>query len=105
MVSCPSSVLEEIRMSRKVRSIFALMALTLLLGSGAAHALPSAEGPCPERISGMLVAIWDWAASLFDAKTPSLSVFKAESGISMPTLPPAGSQSDGGAFIDPNGGS
>jgi hypothetical protein len=103
MVSCPSSVLEEIRMSRKVRSIFALMALTLFLGTGAAHALPSAEGPCPERVSGMLVTIWDWAASLFETKTPFLAVFEADSGTGASL--PVGSQSDGGGFIDPNGGS
>jgi len=106
MVSGPSSVLEEIRMSRKARSIFALMALTLFLGTGAAHALPSAGGPCPERVAGTLVAILDWVTSVFEAKVPLLQVFAASSGgTSVPsTPPPSGPQTDGGGFIDPNGG-
>ena len=51
-------------MSRKVRFMLALMMLTLFLGSGAAHALPS-EAPNADRGNGMLVAVWEWVASLF----------------------------------------
>jgi hypothetical protein len=96
--------MEETRMSRTARSIFALLALTLLLATGTAHALPSSNGPSPERISG-LTAVWDWLASVFDVGDVVASVFEASTGGTAPKpLQPTGAQTDVGGFIDPNGG-
>jgi hypothetical protein len=97
--------MEEIRMSRTARSIFALLVLTLILGTGAAHALPTSNGPSAERVSGPLVAIWDWLASVFDVKGDVTPVFDASTtsvtttGSGLPTAP----TTDVGGFIDPNG--
>jgi hypothetical protein len=90
-------------MSRTARSIFALLVLTLLLGTGAAHALPSSNGPSPERVSGTFTAILDWLSSVFEIKGGWTSVFDAASTTvtADPTL--ATPQSDFGGFIDPNG--
>lgn len=91
-------------MSRKVRFMLALMMLTLFLGSGAAHALPS-EAPNADRGAGMLVAVWEWVASLFEGPVSFLQVTEAVGGTD--PLPPGdgngGSGSEGGPFIDPNG--
>ena len=90
-------------MPRKVRSIFALLALILFLGTGAAHALPPPDGPSPDRAAGTLAAIWGWVTSLFEVEGFSNPLFEASSVV--PSTPlPTGSQGDGGAFIDPNGG-
>lgn len=87
-------------MTHKVRASFALLLLGLVLSAGAAHALPS--GPAvPERTPGLLTAIWEWVTTLIDAKTPVLQVHEA--GI-LPVPPPSGPSTDGGGFIDPNGG-
>jgi hypothetical protein len=97
--------MEETRMSRTVRSIFALLVLIFLLGTGAAQALPSSNGPGPERVSGTLAAIWDWLASVFEVKSGVSPVFEASNGNSVPNPhKPTGSQTDFGGFIDPNGG-
>ena len=50
-------------MSRNVRFMLALVMLTLFLGSGAAHALPS-EGRDADRALAWLVAVWEWVTSL-----------------------------------------
>lgn len=91
-------------MSRTARSIFALLALTLLLATGTAHALPSSNGPSPERTSG-LTAVWDWLASVFDVEDVVASLFEASTGGTVQhPVQPNGAQTDFGGFIDPNGG-
>lgn len=90
-------------MSRTARSILALLALTLFLATGTAHALPSSNGPSPERVSG-LTAVWDWLASVFDVEDVVASIFEASTGTVPKPLQPTGSQTDVGGFIDPNGG-
>ena len=97
-------------MSRTLRSMSGLLVLTLFLGTGAAHALPSGDGPSIDRAPGTLVAVWNWVASLFEAEGSFLGVFETSGGNGggrpLPPLPPdAGSEADGGSFIDPNGGS
>lgn len=91
-------------MSRTARSILALLSLTLFLATGTAHALPSSNGPSPERAPG-LTAVWDWLASVFDVEDVVASIFEASTGgtVQKPAQP-AGSQIDVGGFIDPNGG-
>lgn len=92
-------------MSRTARSIFALLVLTFLLGTGAAQALPSSNGPSPVRVSGTLTAIWDWLASVFEVKGGVASIFEASNGNGAPPpTKPNGAQTDFGGFIDPNGG-
>jgi len=78
--------------------MLALVMLTLFLGSGAAHALPS-EGRNADRSPGMLVAVWEWMASLLEGKVPFLSVNEA-SGLVQPPPPPS---TEGGGSMDPNG--
>jgi hypothetical protein len=93
-------------MSRTARSIFALLALALFLATGTAQALPSSNGPSPERVSGPIAAVWDWLASVFDVKDVFAPIFEASStdgtvpNPNQPTTP----QTDFGGFIDPNGG-
>lgn len=91
-------------MSRTARSIFALLALTLVLSAGTAHALPSSNGPSPERVSG-LTAVWEWLASVFDVEDVMAPLFEASNGSSI-LVPeqPNEPQTDFGGFIDPNGG-
>jgi hypothetical protein len=91
-------------MSRTARSIFALLALTLFLTTGAAQALPSSNGPSPERVSG-LAAVWDWLASVFDVEDVITPIFDATTGdtVQIPNVPTE-PQTDVGGFIDPNGG-
>ncbi|MFL6198103.1 MAG: hypothetical protein ACJ76J_02900 [Thermoanaerobaculia bacterium] len=86
-------------MSRKVRIMLALVMLTLFLGSGAAHALPS-EGRNADRSPGMLVAVWEWMASLLEGQVTFFHVTEAAGGTVQPPPPSTG---DGGPFIDPNG--
>lgn len=88
-------------MSRKVRSILALLMLILFLGTGAAHALP-AEGPDPDRASGMLVAIWEWVASLWGGEASPLPAFEAVV-IEPPSSTNGSTGCDYGGFVDPNG--
>lgn len=91
-------------MSRKVRSQLALLVLTLFLGTGAAHALPS-EGRDADRGPGMLVAAWEWVTSLLEGRVPFLRVHEEAGG--GPVLPPPpqsnSSSGDFGGYIDPNG--
>lgn len=87
-------------MSRKVRIMLALVMLTLFLGSGAAHALPS-EGRNADRSPGMLVAVWEWMASLLEGRVTIFHVTEAAGGTVQP--PPPSTNGDGGPFIDPNG--
>lgn len=87
-------------MSRTARLTFALLALTVLLGTGAAQALPSSNGPAVERASGTLTAVWNWVTSVFDIKGDVASIFDAEAAETPVTV-----QGDFGGFIDPNGGS
>lgn len=91
-------------MSRKVRFMLALVVLTLFLGSGAAHALPS-EGRDADRGPGMLVAVWEWVASLLESPMSFLHVTEAAGGTAQPTPPTmnGNSDKDGGGYIDPNG--
>jgi len=91
-------------MSRKVRSLLALVMLTLFLGTGAAHALPS-EGRNADRGPGMLDAVWEWVASLLEGRVPFLQVHEALGGIDLPAAPdkPDDPHGDFGGFIDPNG--
>jgi hypothetical protein len=92
-------------MPRKTGSILAMLTLALLLGTGAAHARPSAETPKAAPTPSVLNVTWGWLTSLVHANNPLSSLFAA-SGIS--TTPPLGGvstlTSDGGGFIDPNGG-
>jgi hypothetical protein len=88
----------------------ALLVLTLFLATGAAHALPSGDGPSIERAPGTLVAIWNWVASLLEVDGSFLGVFETSGGNGgdlplspLPTGP--GEETDGGGFIDPNGNS
>ena len=92
-------------MSRSARSILALLALTLVLSAGTAHALPSSNGPSPERVFG-LAAVWEWLASVFDVKDVVAPMFEASTsgGIVPNPNQPAAPQTDVGGFIDPNGG-
>jgi hypothetical protein len=97
--------MEETCMSRTARSIFVLLALALLLGTGTAQALPSSNGPSPERVSGPLAAAWDWLASVLDVKDVFSPIFEASTGDLVPNPnKPATPQTDVGGFIDPNGG-
>ncbi|HVG06982.1 MAG TPA: hypothetical protein VNM67_04700 [Thermoanaerobaculia bacterium] len=91
-------------MSRKVRIMLALVMLTLFLGSGAAHALPS-EGRNADRGPGMLVAVWEWAASLLEGRVSFFQVTAAAGGTVQPPPPSTQGTSggDGGGYIDPNG--
>jgi hypothetical protein len=92
-------------MSRTARSIFALLVLTFLLGTGAAQALPSSSGPGPERTPGMIAAVWDWLASVLGVQGTVAKSFEASTGGQVPASPlPTGPQTDVGGFIDPNGG-
>jgi len=86
-------------MSRNVRIMLALVMLTLFLGSGAAHALPS-EGRNADRSPGMLVAVWEWMASLLEGKVPFLPETEALGGPVQPSPPP---NPEGGGSMDPNG--
>ena len=85
-------------MPRKVRFMLALVMLTLFLGSGAAHALPS-EGRDADRGPGMLVAVWEWVASLLEGPVSFLNITESAGG----TTPPPTVNGDGGGSIDPNG--
>lgn len=91
-------------MSRKVRSLLALFVLTLFLGTGAAHALPT-EGRDADRGSGMLVAVWEWVASLLQGRVPFVQTHEAV-GDTLPAEPDTSSSDpngDYGGYIDPNG--
>ena len=97
-------------MSRTLRSMSGLLVLTLFLGTGAAHALPSGDGPSIDRAPGTLVAVWNWVASLFEADGSFLGMFETldgnGGGLPLPPLPSGtGAETDGGSFIDPNGNS
>jgi len=92
-------------MSRKVRSLLALVVLTLFLGTGAAHALPlggrdAGQGP------GILVAVWEWVASLLEGRMPFVQTHEAV-GEPVPPAPPGTNTGDPdgeyGGYIDPNG--
>lgn len=91
-------------MSRKVRTLLALLMLTLFLGTGAAHALP-AESRSPDRAPGMLAAIWDWVISLLEVEVSFRPAH--ETAIELPTPPGTNGTSstpgEGGGSIDPNG--
>jgi hypothetical protein len=89
-------------MPRKVRFMLALLMLTLFLGSGAAHALPS-EGRNADRGPGMLVAVWEWVASLLEGRVSFLHVTESAGGTVQPPPPATHGGGDGGVFIDPNG--
>jgi hypothetical protein len=90
-------------MSRKVRFMLALVLLTLFLGSGAAHALPS-EGRNADRGPGMLVAVWEWVASLLEGPVSFLHVTETSGGtVQSPPQTTNGSDGEAGPFIDPNG--
>jgi hypothetical protein len=91
-------------MSRKVRSLLALFVLTLFLGTGAAHALPM-EGRDGDRGSGVLVAVWEWVASLLEGRVPFIQVHEAVGEPDLPAPPDTNGDPDGefGGFIDPNG--
>lgn len=89
-------------MSRKVRFMLALVMLTLFLGSGAAHALPS-EGRNADRGPGMLVAVWEWVASLLEGPVSFLHVTEAAIGTPPPPATNGNGDGEGGGYIDPNG--
>jgi hypothetical protein len=89
-------------MSRKVRSLLALVVLTLFLGTGAAHALPT-EGRNADRGPGMLVAVWEWVASLLEGRVSFLHVTESASGVQLPPIPTGNGDGEAGPFIDPNG--
>ncbi len=89
-------------MPRKVRFMLALVMLTLFLGSGAAHALPS-EGRNADRGPGMLVAVWEWVTSLLEGPVSFLHVTESAGGAVQPPPPAANSGGEAGPFIDPNG--
>jgi hypothetical protein len=88
-------------MSRKVRFMLALVMLTLFLGSGAAHALPSG-GRDADRGPGMLAAVWEWVTSLLEGPVSFSHVTEAAGGPVQPSGG-GGSGTEGGPFIDPNG--
>lgn len=91
-------------MSRKVRSLLALFVLTLFLGAGAAHALPM-EGRDADRGSGMLVAAWEWVASLLEGRVSFLQIHEATGQPAVPHGPETTGNPNGdfGGYIDPNG--
>ena len=89
-------------MSRKVRSMLALLLLTLFLGAGAAHALPS-EGPGVDRAPGMLAAFWNWVTSVVEVKVPLFQVHEADGQTLPRPVIEGGSEPDGGGSMDPNG--
>ena len=92
-------------MSRTLRSMSGLLVLTLFLGTGAAHALPSGDGPNNDRAPGTLVAVWNWVASVFEADGILFGVFGASGEVGGAAEDPSGNpQGDIGGFIDPNGG-
>jgi hypothetical protein len=88
-------------MSRKVRSLLALVVLTLFLGTGAAHALPLG-GRDADQGPGMLVAVWEWVASLLGAE-PSYRPAHEAVIISPPSGTNGSSGCEHGGYIDPNG--
>lgn len=92
-------------MSRTLRSMSGLLLLTVFLGTGSAHALPSDDGRGIERASGTLVAVWNWAASLLEVDGTFLGLFETAggNGAVVPLPPRPGTEADGGGFIDPNG--
>ena len=96
-------------MSRTLRSMSGSLVLALFLGTGAAHALPSGNGPSIDRAPGTLVAVWNWVASLLQVDGPFLGLFETSGGNGgvpvIPQPPGSGAQTDGGGFIDPNGNS
>ena len=91
-------------MSRKVRFMLALEMLTHFLGSGAAHALPL-EGRNADRSPGMLVAVWEWVASLLEGPVSFHHVTENAGGTLQAPLPSANGNGggEGGGYIDPNG--
>jgi hypothetical protein len=92
-------------MCRKVRSLLALFVLTLFLGTGAAHALPS-EGRDADWGPGMLSAAWEWVASLLEGRVPFLQMHEAVGESVLPAPPDintGGPNGDYGGYIDPNG--
>ncbi len=92
-------------MSRNVRSLLALVVLTLFLGTGAVHALPP-EGRNADRGPGMLVAVWEWVSSLLEGRMPFLQTHEAaigEPGVPAPPDTAGNNDPDFGGFIDPNG--
>jgi hypothetical protein len=90
-------------MSRKVRSLLALVVLTLFLGTGAAHALPLG-GRDADQGPGMLVAVWEWVASLLEGRVPFVQTHEAVGEPILPTTPNTGNPNgDYGGYIDPNG--
>ena len=89
-------------MSRNVRSLLALVVLTLFLGTGAAHALPL-EGRNADRGPGMLVAVWEWVVSLLGTEP---TYRPAHEAAIFPPPTDTSSNSGGcefGGYIDPNG--
>ena len=99
MVSGRNFDLEE-TMSRKLRMTMAMLLLTLVLGTGAAHALPRAEEPAAVSAFEAFTVAWEWLTSLFAFETSSVQVPLPPGGGEDP-LP--GSIGDAGPFIDPNG--
>lgn len=87
-------------MSRKVRSMVALLMLMLFLGTGAAHALPS-QGQGPDRSPGMFAALWDWVESFVGADVPFFGMREASKSVPPPA--PLAGNGEGGGYIDPNG--
>ena len=91
-------------MPRKVRSLLALFVLTLFLGTGAAHALPSV-GRDADRGPGMLDAVWEWVASLLEGRVPFVQAHEAVGEPVLPAPPDTRGDPNGdfGGYIDPNG--
>lgn len=92
-------------MPRKTRSLPAMLMLAVLLGTSAAYARPSADAPKAAPAPGALTVAWDWLNSLLHGNAPLSSLFAASgSGSGGTLLGGATTMTDGGGFIDPNGG-
>jgi hypothetical protein len=80
-----------------------MLTLAFVLGTGAAYARPSAEGQKATPTPNVLNATLSWLTSLVQGNNPFSSLLAA-SGTKTTIPGGAITTSDGGGFIDPNGG-
>lgn len=103
-------------MSGKIRTLALVLVLAGLLAN-AAHALPGAGFPVPDR-GGLTAVLWSWLSRLtaiwekegssMDPNGQPLSGVTTKAGSQMdpdgkPQVPPPPSTGDAGSSMDPNG--
>lgn len=86
-------------MNRTMRFRMGILVLMLLLGAGAAQALPEAAAASPaERwAANPLMELWGWVTSWLE------SVTAGQEGTGETPGAQTSREGDGGAYIDPNG--